>query len=580
MSETEKTKITTPFMSETEIAAKSVKALSNRPNEHSGQYGRKGLTPEELKAAFSALPEAIAAKMNELLPQILARFDETENAFNDADEALRAAITEAVSAAEGKLDRIEQTYAGSSLTYVYGVDKDGSTKLVKGNVGTEPSTLVFRSSDGHFSVKDPESVFHPVNKRYFDQKSNNSLYSEVTGLEKRMQNMESAATGKLYETVNVSGAYSTLQLGNALPYGILSRVGGATVWSGETELSFPAGESSIYDHDPNSELFIALESLEYIVAKSEASSFELVLPDGNRRFVFPTNTRITYEAGVFRQEVDGTIYDFPIELEIGNIWSVATFRCAASCTVLVGTLTAQRNPVNKISVGLPYTLTGSMTESGTPCAVTDGAVIMPEGATDGVLIPCVLPQGAKVKVNASGETVYGEKIIGAYFKTSDQANASGYVALGNTVTLTADSAFLNLIKENYSVQLFSDLEISDISIEIEDPGVATLYDPYTVVEFAPEMLAACPDYGISYDDRVYNYIDLTEKIYVRNCALVTGSVVKLATPETVDVSEYLENVSDVLPLKPYGLVRFTNDHSPVTGDSAGVCSLSYKAKIV
>ena len=99
MSETEKTKITTPFMSETEIAAKSVRALSNRPNEHSGQYGRKGLTPEELKAAFSALPEAIAAKMNELLPQILARFDETENAFNDADEALRAAITEAIAAA-------------------------------------------------------------------------------------------------------------------------------------------------------------------------------------------------------------------------------------------------------------------------------------------------------------------------------------------------------------------------------------------------------------------------------------------------------------------------------------------------
>ena len=64
MSETtEKNEITLPFMSETDIAKLSVSALSNRPNERSGQYGKKGLTPEQVKEAFSALPVAIAARM-------------------------------------------------------------------------------------------------------------------------------------------------------------------------------------------------------------------------------------------------------------------------------------------------------------------------------------------------------------------------------------------------------------------------------------------------------------------------------------------------------------------------------------
>ena len=97
---TEKTEITLPFMSATDIARLSVSALSNRPSEHSGQYGRKGLTPEELKAAFSALPKEIAEKLNELLPKILARFGETETMVSDTETALREAITKAVTEAE------------------------------------------------------------------------------------------------------------------------------------------------------------------------------------------------------------------------------------------------------------------------------------------------------------------------------------------------------------------------------------------------------------------------------------------------------------------------------------------------
>lgn len=79
-------KITLPFMTETELAALSVSALSDRPNENSGQYGRKGLTPAELKAAFSALPVKIADRLNALIPKIAARLEAAESAaFVEAD---------------------------------------------------------------------------------------------------------------------------------------------------------------------------------------------------------------------------------------------------------------------------------------------------------------------------------------------------------------------------------------------------------------------------------------------------------------------------------------------------------------
>ena len=89
MSETtEKNEITLPFMSETDIAKLSVSALSNRPNERSGQYGKKGLTPEEVKEAFSALPVAIAARMNEILPKLLEAFEQTDANIEKADAVL------------------------------------------------------------------------------------------------------------------------------------------------------------------------------------------------------------------------------------------------------------------------------------------------------------------------------------------------------------------------------------------------------------------------------------------------------------------------------------------------------------
>ena len=99
---TEKTEITLPFMSETDIAKLSVSALSNRPNEHSGQYGRKGLTPEELKEAFSKLPVAIAARMNELLPLIRQKLLESDANITEICNI----INDVIRGLDGKVDKM------------------------------------------------------------------------------------------------------------------------------------------------------------------------------------------------------------------------------------------------------------------------------------------------------------------------------------------------------------------------------------------------------------------------------------------------------------------------------------------
>ena len=224
MSETtEKTEITLPFMTETDIARLSVSALSNRPSERSGQYGRKGLTPEELKEAFSKLPVAIAARMNELLPVLRQKFSETDANFSGVCDV----INEVIHALDLKLDKLQRPSAASpNVTYVYGEDAGGKTALIKGNSGAEPSSLVYRDSKGSFSVSNPTAPAQPVTKQYFDNKSNNSLYADLNEMERRVHTLEHSANGNIYSTVNLHGSATAFQVDNACPYGILSRLGG------------------------------------------------------------------------------------------------------------------------------------------------------------------------------------------------------------------------------------------------------------------------------------------------------------------------------------------------------------------
>lgn len=282
MSETEKTNIALPFMSETDIAALSVKALSNRPNEHSGQYGRKGLTPEELKAAFSALPEAIAARMNELLPKLLSRFGELETACGESNEALRVAIMEAVAELDGALkSELSDAIAGKldrkrgSTLYrtVYAEGTNGNTEMVRVSSAPIKNSIVSYDDNNRFAVAAPTAQNHPVTKNYFDTKKNNSLYSEVTDLTKRFSALESSST----YTVERSGEASAIQVENALPYGILSYVGGGvkTVTVGIPYDLTATGNIEIFDNG-----FKMGKNYAYIKANIPAEKLVTVYADG------------------------------------------------------------------------------------------------------------------------------------------------------------------------------------------------------------------------------------------------------------------------------------------------------------
>ena len=215
------------FMSETEIKNLSVTALSNRPNERSGQYGKKGLTPEQLKAAFSALPEAIAHRLNEVMPELVAYIDDVKKYADDQITAANGAVKEYV---DGQVDtRVEKLTPDSETfpyPYVYTVDKDNNHSLVRSHAGAAPNTLVHRDKDGYFSVKSPTSNAHPVSKTYFDTKTNNSLYYDHNALERRVANIEYGSSGKLYDTEELNGSGSALQVDNACPYGVLTRLSG------------------------------------------------------------------------------------------------------------------------------------------------------------------------------------------------------------------------------------------------------------------------------------------------------------------------------------------------------------------
>lgn len=58
-------------ISEDDIATMSVKSLSDRPSEHSSQYGQKGLSAQEIKTKLSELPEHIAGNFNGLIDILL-----------------------------------------------------------------------------------------------------------------------------------------------------------------------------------------------------------------------------------------------------------------------------------------------------------------------------------------------------------------------------------------------------------------------------------------------------------------------------------------------------------------------------
>lgn len=209
------------------------------------------------------------------------------------------------------------------------------------------------------------------------QNRESSMAEELSDAKRRIANLEAAATGSLYETIEESEIAHTKQLGEVLPYGILSQI-----------------------------------------------------DDGAKR----------------------------------------------------------------VEIGMPYQLSGaeSWRDYG-ECIVKDDSVIMCKGSTYGIVMPCVLPKGAKVTVTADGRNSDADRIYKYMFRkyTSNVGNdtsASSEATIGETCTLTDASTHLYISKYSATSKLTTDLEISNIRVTLTNPDEATLYSTNTInipSEFSP-----------------------------------------------------------------------------------------------
>lgn len=122
-------KLTEPFMSESEKKKLSVVSLADRPNERSSQYGKKGLSAEELKEAFSALPTATVDKLNLLvneLNRIIAQLASEDTAIIEAlGDARFDRASGVLSFLKASGDSIGQVSLGTELAVSGGRYEDG-----------------------------------------------------------------------------------------------------------------------------------------------------------------------------------------------------------------------------------------------------------------------------------------------------------------------------------------------------------------------------------------------------------------------------------------------------------------------
>lgn len=175
-----------------------------------------GMKAADIKAAFfKGLTNGDMSLLSEL-----KRVIEEANCIFEKETTAIDSIEQAV---EGKLDRQS---GNKSYRTVYAEGTDGNVEMIQVRSTVLKEAIVAYGEDNHFTVPSPQKGGHPVNKVYFDNKSNNSLYTEVTDMEKRMKALEHAANGNIYSTVTLSGSASAVQVDNACPYGILSKIGG------------------------------------------------------------------------------------------------------------------------------------------------------------------------------------------------------------------------------------------------------------------------------------------------------------------------------------------------------------------
>lgn len=179
----------------------------------------------------------------------------------------------------------------------------------------------------------------------------------------------------------------------------------------------------------------------------------------------------------------GNIYD---TIEVSEVAHTKQF----GDVLPYGILSSVDDGAKRIEIGLPYTLSGASGYRGYgDCIVKEDSVVMLQGSKYGVVIPCVLPKGAKVIVTADGRNSDTDRIYKYSFRkyptngTFDTSASDEYTINSSTSTLcelTDDSTHLYITKYSVNTSLTTDLEISNIKVDLQNPDDATIYDKQVV----------------------------------------------------------------------------------------------------
>lgn len=517
MSETtEKNEITLPFMSETDIAKLSVSALSNRPNERSGQYGRKGLTPEQVKEAFSALPVAIAERMNELLPEMLGKIDGEEQARKDADKEIKASAVGVP----------EYDTATGVLTFK---TLDGQT-VKRHDIPIEKIIDTVKLSDDGtklvFSFHNSEDIEVDVSRL------TNPAWKTV------VDDSDIPPTAKAVKEYAVKKRKYTDSTSNAVDGDKLYCVGS------------------------NGDKLIPL--------KSDALSHTVVVRDMSGR----TKTSSPREGkdAANKEYVDGCIKTTEkriVELErmaSGYIYNDVIDNGRASCVQLpkvcnYGILSEVSGSLELVDFFLPYSFEKAVNVE----SHTENSFVGLAGKS--TYIPCKIPAGAEVTVKCEGDGGTVATHFGLFAAATSPSVVVNKTALGVRVTPSSDVNYIYIyctkLNDTDKVTV-KNLEVIFTNPEIVHDDISTPADQLTITTLRniliPQNLISflsAYDYGARVDDDCYNYIDFTNKQYYHLCTFTDGTnAAPSDTPTAIDISSYLGDISDVVKLKPGCIMSF------------------------
>lgn len=398
-----------------------------------------GMKADDIKSAFF---KGITDGNFSVLAELKRVITEANGVLGTLAEGVKNANT----LIDGRVEKIPPILPNHS--YVYGVDGEGNTILHEATISNKRDCLVMRDELGGIIIQAPSKIGHAISLGHFNKKANNSLYSEVMEAVTKVRNLEHSASGNIYSTVKLRGVGSVIQVDDACPYGVLSRIGGK---------------------------------------------------------------------------------------------------------------------VAKITVGVPFDLSGATVFKNNSaygeCTVKGNSIIFRKGGTYGVQIPCVLPGGTAVTVDAKSVAFDTRDRISHYIlldSNGSTVSSQGVINTEVTVTEGKTAAYILLYKENKTNALYDDLEIRDLRVLLSDPAVGSVMQVVDEIGI-PEDVRSLVGYG---EDGAY--IDLMERKFYN----VGG--------ETIDLSAYLPVESDVISLLPSALVEFTD----ASGNRVAVdYELSYKNKI-